>query len=57
MDSDAELLGAENRVRVEQKRYDEAAAKYNAEARGVGAGLARTFVGLPAEVPMSNEAR
>lgn len=55
LDSDAELLGAENRVRVEQKRYDEAAARYNAEARGLGAGLATSFFALPGRVPMSNE--
>lgn len=55
LDSDAELLGAENRVRVEQKRYDEAAARYNAEARGLGAGLATSLFELPDRVPMSNE--
>jgi hypothetical protein len=54
-DRDAELLGAENRVRVEQKRYDEAAAKYNADAQGLGAGLATGMFGLPKSVPMSNE--
>lgn len=54
-DRDAELLGAENRVRIEQKRYDEAAAKYNADAQGLGAGLATGMFGLPKAVPMSNE--
>lgn len=57
LDSDAELLGAENRVRVEQKRYDEAAARYNAEARGFGAGLATSLFGLPESVPLSNAGR
>ena len=54
-ESDAELLGAENRVRIEQRRYDEAAARYNADAKGLGAGLARALFGLPEAVPMSNE--
>ncbi len=54
-DRDAELLGAENRVRIERKRYDEAAAKYNADAQGLGAGLATSLFGLPKTVPMSNE--
>ena len=30
VDSEAEISGAENRVRVERRRYDEAASEYNA---------------------------
>ncbi len=52
---DAMLDGAENRVRIERKRYDEAAAAYNAEAGGVLAGLAAGLFGLPERVPLSNE--
>lgn len=50
-DKMAELMGAENRVRVETKRYSEAAAAYNRKADGLFAGMARAVKGLPAEVP------
>ncbi len=56
-DRDAELLGAENRVRVERKRYDDAAAKYNSAVTGAFGGLAVTWYGLPARVPLSDELR
>lgn len=52
---DAELSGAENRVRIERKRYDDAAASYNADAAGFPGGLARGLYGLPATLPLSNE--
>lgn len=53
----AELEGAENRVAVERRRYDEAAAAYNAETRGLAAGVAARLHGLPRRVPLSNEVR
>lgn len=52
-DKDAELVGAENRIRVETKRYAEAAAAYNAKASGFPGSLARAFKGLPAQVSTS----
>ncbi len=54
-DRDAELLGAENRVRVERSRYDEAAAAYNAaRGRSFGGWAARLY-DVPARAPLSNE--
>ena len=54
-DRDAELSGAENRVRIERARYDEAAARYNTQAGGPLGRLTATLFGLPARVPLSNE--
>ncbi|MEM1414482.1 MAG: hypothetical protein AAGH15_06265 [Myxococcota bacterium] len=51
---DAERAGAENRVRIERRRYDEAAATYNGEARGLVGEWAAAWAGLPREVPMSD---
>ncbi|MCA9518318.1 MAG: LemA family protein [Myxococcales bacterium] len=51
----AELSGAENRVRVERKRYDDVVAEYNAGAVGFPGGLARTLYGLPKTLPFSTE--
>lgn len=53
---EAELSGAENRVRIERARYDEAAATYNAAAGSAWAGLCARITGLPARAPLSNEA-
>jgi hypothetical protein len=50
MDKDAELVGAENRIRVETKRHAEAAAEYNKRARGFLAGMAAALSGLPSKV-------
>lgn len=50
-DKDAEIVGAENRIRVESKRYADAATAYNAAARKFPAALVRPLTGLPAEVP------
>lgn len=50
---DAELAGAENRVRIEQRHYDEAAAAYNRAAGGFPALLFRGIFGYPATVPLS----
>ncbi len=52
-DRDAELIGAQNRVRVETKRYSELAAKYNARAAGLAGGVATALTSLPGEVPVS----
>lgn len=54
---DAELAGAENRVRIERGRYDVVAAAYNAELGGVFATLAARLKGLPPEAVLSNEVR
>lgn len=51
---DAALAGAENRVRIERRRYDEAAAAYNGEARGRIGGWAAGWAGLPGAVPTSD---
>ena len=52
---DAELSGAENRVRIERARYDKAAAAYNAQVGSPWAGLCARAFGLPAHVPPSNK--
>jgi uncharacterized membrane protein YgcG len=54
-DRDAELSGAENRVRIERKRYDEAAAAYNAAAGSGFTGLCARWFGMPAHVSLSDE--
>lgn len=54
-DRDAEISGAENRVRVERARYDAAAADYNAAAAGPWGGLCAKVHGLPHQVRLSNE--
>jgi hypothetical protein len=52
---DAELSGAENRIRIERKRYDEAAARYNAANGGAFTRYWARRAGLPDRAPMSNE--
>ncbi|AUX24375.1 hypothetical protein SOCEGT47_049120 [Sorangium cellulosum] len=52
---DAELAGADNRVSIERRRYDEGASAYNALASGLSEQLAARLFGLPARVPLSNE--
>ncbi len=54
-DKTAELVGAENRVRVETSRYQEAAAAYNAVAGQNRAWLGVRLRGLPSEVPLRVE--
>jgi len=51
----AELSGAENRVRIEARRYDEAAAAYNTSARSFPNSVWTGVLGLPAELPLSTE--
>jgi hypothetical protein len=55
LDRDAELMGAENRVRVERMRYDEAAAAYNTARGGSFGGWASRLYDVPARAPQSNE--
>lgn len=55
-----ELAGAENRIAVERKRYNEAVAAYNRTARSFPVFLARPLLGFPKAFPpfrASEEAR
>jgi len=51
----AELSGAENRVRIERQRYDAAATAYNTQAGGFPANIWRAITGLPDTVPLSHQ--
>lgn len=53
-DKAAELAGSENRVRIERKRYDEAATAYNRRASGFPTGIWRNLFGFPDAYPLSN---
>ena len=52
---DAALSGAENRVAIERRRYDQVASDYNRDAQGLPGSLVRGMSGLPARAPLSNE--
>ncbi|MFY1832286.1 hypothetical protein ACN47A_40695 [Myxococcus fulvus] len=52
---DAELSGADNRVSVETRRYDERAATFNAAIASFPAGWIGRLSGLPASLPLSSE--
>jgi hypothetical protein len=52
---DAQLSGADNRVSVEQRRYDELATNYNRSASSFPSSWVVRLTGLPASVPLSNE--
>jgi hypothetical protein len=52
---DAQLSGADNRVGVEQRRYNEAATAYNASASAFPRSLVVRLSGMPASVPLSSE--
>ncbi len=52
---DAQLSGAENRVSVEQRRYDTLAAGYNASASSFPQVWVVRLSGLPGSVPLSSE--
>jgi hypothetical protein len=54
-DKDAELAGAENRVAIEKRRYDEAAERYNARAATFPNDVWRIVFAMPAHVPYSRE--
>jgi hypothetical protein len=51
----AELSGAENRVRLERRRHDEAAAAYNGRAGSFPVSLWAAIFGRPTRLPLSNE--
>ncbi|MBN8613922.1 MAG: hypothetical protein J0L92_25215 [Deltaproteobacteria bacterium] len=55
LDRDAELAGAENRVGIERRRYDEAAAAYNAAASGLPHAAMCGLVGVPCHAPLASE--
>ncbi len=50
----AELSGAENRVRIERKSYDEAATAYNMSASVFPGSLWASLFGYPDALPLSN---
>lgn len=52
-DKTAEVIGAENRIRVENKRYSEFAADYNAAAGQFPAVIFHGVAGLPDSVPVT----
>lgn len=52
---DAQLSGADNRVSVEQRRYDLLASEYNATAGAFPRTLVVSLTGLPPRLPLSNE--
>ncbi|AKF85485.1 hypothetical protein MFUL124B02_13115 [Myxococcus fulvus 124B02] len=52
---DAELSGADNRVSVEIRRYDERAASFNAAVTSFPSGWIGRLSGLPASLPLSSE--
>ncbi len=54
-DRDAELSGARNRVAIEAKRYDEAAAAYNEAADSFPSSVWASLFGLPDRLPLSPE--
>lgn len=54
-DREAELLGSENRVRVEIKRYNQVASAYNEHASSIAGAVALAIFDLPARVPMAHE--
>ncbi|MCS7301573.1 MAG: LemA family protein [Fimbriimonadales bacterium] len=45
-----EIVGSENRIAVERKRFEEAAARYEQTARQFPVSLARPLLGYPAQV-------
>lgn len=55
LDRDAELAGAENRVGIERRRYDEAASAYNAAASSLPHALTCALVGVPCRAPLASE--
>lgn len=52
---DAQLSGADNRVSVEQRRYDAAATEYNASASAFPRSVVVRVSGMPSSVPLSSE--
>ena len=54
-DRDAELSGAENRVRIERARYDEAAADYNATVGATWPSIVARAFQLPTRARLSDD--
>jgi hypothetical protein len=54
---DAALSGAENRVAIQRRRYDEAVARYNQAAASFPGNVIRPLTDLPPRAPLSNEVR
>jgi hypothetical protein len=54
---DSAISGAENRVAIQRRRYDEAVARYNRAAQGFPGGLVRALTDLPPRAPLSDEVR
>lgn len=54
-DKQAELSGAENRVRIERARYDELATQYRRHASGLFGWLVTGVTGYPRSLPLSSE--
>jgi hypothetical protein len=54
-DKHAELSGAENRVRVERKRYDEAVSEYQRHVTSLAGRVVATLGDYPEQLPMSSE--
>ncbi|MFY2562939.1 hypothetical protein ACN469_35425 [Corallococcus terminator] len=52
---DAELSGADNRVSLEMRRYDERAANFNASIASFPTGWVGRLSGLPSVLPLSSE--
>lgn len=54
-DREAEIIGAENRVRVEARRYDQAATEYNNYTRSLPGRVGAKVTDLPDKMPLSTE--
>ena len=54
-DKHAELSGADNRVRVERKRYDDAVSSYRREASGLAGRVVVALGDYPRDPPLSAE--
>lgn len=54
-DKHAELSGAENRVRIERARYDEAVMEYRRHAGGLFGWLVTSLTSYPDTLPLSSE--
>jgi hypothetical protein len=52
---EAELAGADNRVRIEMRRYDEAASAYNARVGSFPGSFWSVFLDVPGRLPLSSE--
>ncbi|MCP4132743.1 MAG: LemA family protein [bacterium] len=53
--AEAELAGAENRIRVERQRYDNAVSAYNTKAGSFPGSIWSSILDLPKKHPLSHE--